>query len=130
MPSMMDYPLGNYDGAMLVTFLILAIAGGVLAYFFFMKKKSSDFKGKWKKVHEFLNFDSLVLSWLIPVLFVIAIIFDILLAFTNLFKGSIGMFFIYFIVLPIVSRLILEQIYILLKISKDVQTIRDNNKKK
>ena len=89
---------------------ILAIVGGILVYFLFVKAKTEP-KGKFAKwLKEFLSFKVMWIEPIMKVLYYIATIFVILFSFSYLALGGTGilMFFISLILGPVVVRILYE----------------------
>ena len=111
---------------------ILAIVGGILLYFLFVKSKNEP-KGKFAKwLKDFLNFR---IMWIEPILkcvYYIATIGTILISFGFLGYGGTGvlMFFMTLIFGPIVVRLIYEATMMFIMIWRNTRDIADNTAKK
>ena len=111
---------------------ILAIVGGILVYFLFVKSKNEP-KGKFAKwLKDFLSFK---IMWLEPILkcvYYIATILVILVSFGFLGYGGSGvlMFFITLILGPIVVRLGYEFAMMFIMIWRNTKDIADSTKKK
>lgn len=111
---------------------ILAIIGGVLLYFLFVKKKE-DPKNKFLKwLKDFLSFKIMWLEPILKVVYYIATIFVILFSFTFLSIGGFGVlaFFLCLIFGPIAIRLAYEMTMMFIMIWRNTQNISDNTKKK
>lgn len=123
-------PEGLYIWTSIAT--ILAIVGGILVYFLFVKSKNQP-KGKFAKwLKNFLNFK---IVWIEPILkcvYYIATIATILVPFGFLSYGGIGvpMFFCTLIFGPIVVRLIYEAAMMFVMIWRNTRDIADNTSKK
>ena len=111
---------------------ILAIVGGILTYFLFVKSKNEP-KGKFAKwLKDFLSFK---IMWLEPILkcvYYIATIMVILVSFGFLGYGGSGvlMFFITLILGPIGVRLMYEFAMMFIMIWRNTKNIADNTSKK
>ena len=111
---------------------ILAIVGGILTYFLFVKSKNEP-KGKFAKwLKDFLSFK---IMWLEPILkcvYYIATIMVILVSFGFLGYGGSGvlMFFITLILGPIGVRLMYEFAMMFIMIWRNTKDIADNTSKK
>lgn len=111
---------------------ILAIIGGILIYFLFVKSKTEP-KGKFTKwLKDFLSFK---IMWLEPILkcvYYIATIMVILVSFGFLGYGGSGvlMFFITLILGPIAVRLVYEFTIMFIMIWRNTKDIADNTSKK
>ena len=111
---------------------ILAIVGGVLLYFLFVKKKE-DPKGKFAKwLKDFLSFKIMWLEPILKMVYYILTIGCILTSFGFLGYGGNGvlMFFITLIGGPIVIRLGYELTMMFIMIWRNTRDIAENVKKK
>ena len=111
---------------------ILAIIGGILVYFLFVKSKTEP-KGKFAKwLKNFLSFKIMWLEPILKVVYYIATIFTILFSFIFLAHGGYGilMFFLFLILGPIAIRLLYEMTMMFIMIWRNTKDISDNTKKK
>lgn len=111
---------------------ILAIVGGILTYFLFVRSKK-DPKGKFTKWLK--NFLSFKIMWLEPILktvYYIATIATILISFGFLGYGGTGvlMFFCTLIFGPIVIRIMYEATMMFIMIWRNTRDIAENTSKK
>lgn len=109
--------------------LILAIIGGVLVYFLFVKAKQEP-KGKflvWLK--DFLAFKTMWIEPIMKVLYYIGTIFVVLASF-SLISVSFLSFILTLVLGPIIIRLLYEGAMMFIMIWHNTQTIADNTKKK
>lgn len=108
---------------------ILALVGGILVYFLFVKAKTEP-KGKFLKwLKDFLAFKIMWLEPILKVIYYIATIFVILFSFS--FIGVNFLVFLGFFVLgPIIIRLTYEMTMMFIMIWRNTQEIADNTKKK
>ena len=109
--------------------LILAIIGGVLVHFLFVKAKQEP-KGKflvWLK--DFLAFKTMWIEPIMKVLYYIGTIFVVLASF-SLISVSFLSFILTLVLGPIVIRLLYEGAMMFIMIWHNTQTIADNTKKK
>lgn len=107
---------------------ILAIVGGILIYFLFVKSKTQP-RGKfliWLK--DFLSFRTMWLEPLMKIFYYIATI-DVILASFTFISVSFLQFMAVLILGPIIVRLVYELIMMLIMIWRNSQTIADNTKK-
>ncbi|MBR2839755.1 DUF4282 domain-containing protein [Candidatus Saccharibacteria bacterium] len=116
--------------------LILAIIGGILVYFLFVKNKTTP-KGSFAKwLKNFLEFKIMWIEPILKVAYYIATIFIVLYSFS--FFGMVSymggtailMFFICLIFGPIVIRLAYELTMMFIMIWRNTQNISDNTAKK
>ena len=138
--SQSDYDaLYNAAGAMPEGFMvwagiagILAIVGGILLYFLFVRTKNEP-KGKFAKwLKDFLNFKIMWLEPILKVVYYIATIATILISFGFLGFGGTGvlMFFLTLILGPIFVRIMYEFTMMLIMIWRNTRDIADNTAKK
>ena len=116
--------------------LILAIVGGILVYFLFVKSKTEP-KGKFAKwLKDFLAFKIMWIEPILKVVYYIATIFVILFSFT--FLGTIGVsggfailaFFSCLILGPVAVRIAYEMTMMFIMIWRNTRDIAENTKKK
>ena len=108
---------------------ILAIIGGILTYFLFVKAKN-DPKNKflaWLK--NFLAFKTMWIEPIMKVVYYVETIFVILISFAFI-SESFLMFLAILVLGPIAVRLLYELIMMFIMIWRNTQDIADNTKKK
>lgn len=111
---------------------LLAVVGGILLYFLFVRNKTNP-KGKFTKwLKDFLSFK---IMWLEPILkcaYYIVTILVILVSFGFLSYGGVGvlMFIITLILGPILVRLGYEFTMMFVMIWRNTRDIAENTKKK
>ncbi len=111
---------------------ILAIIGGILVYFLFVKAKNEP-KGKFGKwLKDFLSFKIMWLEPILKVLYYIGTIFIILFSFSFLALGGAGvlMFFFCLILGPILVRVTYEFTMMFVMIWRNTRDIADTTCKK
>ena len=109
--------------------LILAIVGGILAYFLFVKAKQ-DPKNKFLKwLKDFLAFKTMWIEPIMKVFYYISTIFCILISFA-LISSSFLAFIITLVLGPIAIRLIYEATMMFIMIWRNTRDIAENTKKK
>ena len=111
---------------------IIAIVGGILVYFLFVKSKNEP-KGKFGKwLKEFLSFKVMWIEPILKVAYYVATIFVALFSFSFLALGGYGvlMFFLWLILGPIIVRLVYEASMMFIMIWRNTKDIADNTKKK
>ena len=107
--------------------LVLAIIGGILVYFLFVKSKT-EAKGKFLKwLKEFLAFKTMWIEGIIKVTYYIMTIFIVLSSF-GLISTSVLGFFITLILGPIIIRLIYEASIMFVMIWKNTADINKKMK--
>lgn len=116
--------------------LILAIVGGILVYFLFVRAKSEP-KGKFAKwLKDFLSFKVMWIEPILKVVYYIATIFIILYSFTFLgMMGLLGgtaflMFILTLILGPVVIRIIYEMTMMFIMIWRNTRDIAESKSKK
>lgn len=114
--------------------LILAIIGGILIYFLFIRGKNP-VKGKFAKwLKDFLSFKVMWIEPILKVVYYAATIYVMLLSFSFLGMGAGGygflMFLIFLIVVPIVIRLAYEAAMMFIMIWRNTRDIAENTEKK
>ena len=116
--------------------IILAIIGGILVYFLFVKSKTAP-KGKfltWLK--DFLAFKIMWIEPILKVVYYIATIFIILYSFTflgmmNILGGAAFLMFIMFLILgPVVIRIAYEMTMMFIMIWRNTRDIAESTAKK
>jgi hypothetical protein len=111
---------------------ILAVVGGVLTYFLFVKNKNTP-KGKFAKwLKDFLNFKIMWLEPILKIVYYILTIGCILVSFGFLSYGGAGviLFFMTLIGGPILIRLGYEMTMMFIMIWRNTRDIADNTAKK
>ena len=111
---------------------ILAIVGGILLYFLFVKKKDTP-KGKFAKwLKDFLSFKIMWLEPILKVFYYILTIGCILVSFGFLGYGGSGVLMFFFTLIggPILIRLGYEMTMMFIMIWRNTRDIAENTKKK
>ena len=112
--------------------MVLAIVGGILVYFLFVKAKEEP-KGKFLKwLKDFLSFKIMWIEPILKVVYYIATIFVVLVSFSFLALGGNGFLaFILCLVLgPIAIRIAYEATMMFIMIWRNTQDIADGAQKK
>lgn len=112
--------------------LVLAIVGGILVYFLFVKAKTEP-KGKFAKwLKDFLSFKIMWIEPILKVVYYVATIFTVLYSFTFLALGGYGflMFLMCLILGPIIIRIVYEATMMFIMIWRNTRDIAENTKKK
>lgn len=112
--------------------LVLAIVGGILVYFLFVKAKTEP-KGKFAKwLKDFLSFKIMWIEPILKVVYYIATIFTVLYSFTFLALGGYGflMFLMCLVLGPIIIRIVYEATMMFIMIWRNTRDIAENTKKK
>lgn len=117
-----------YAAMWMVVALILAIIGGILVYFLFIRNKNLKLSAGLKKLRDLLDFKIMVIEPILKILYLIMTIFVILASF-----GFITINFLSFILGlllgPVIVRLIYEASLMLVMIWKNTRIIADNTAK-
>lgn len=111
---------------------ILAIVGGILVYFLFVKSKNTP-KGKFAKwLKDFLSFKVMWIEPILKVVYYVATIFSVLYSFTFLALGGVGILLWLGVLIfaPILIRIAYEATMMFIMIWRNTQDISDNTKKK
>lgn len=123
-------------GIWLIIAAILAIIGGILVYFLFVKAKAEP-KGKFAKwLKEFLSFKIMWIEPILKVIYYIATIFVILYSFTyfgmfNIMGGMAILAWLLTLILgPIIVRLFYEMTMMFIMIWRNTRDIAENTNKK
>ncbi|MBR3116165.1 hypothetical protein IKF30_02975 [Candidatus Saccharibacteria bacterium] len=119
-------------GIWMIIAAILAIIGGILVYFLFVRSKNEP-KGKFLKwLKDFLAFKVMWIEPILKVVYYIATIYIILFSFSFLAMGGMGVlfFFICLIFGPIVVRLAYEMTMMFIMIWHNTRDIAENTKKR
>ena len=111
---------------------ILAVIGGILVYFLFVKAKTEP-KGKFAKwLKDFLSFKIMWIEPILKVVYYIATIFVILFSFSFLALGGTGVlaFFMCLVFGPIAVRLTYEMTMMFIMIWRNTRDIAESTVKK
>ena len=107
--------------------VILAIVGGILVYFLFVKNKAT-FSAKLEKLREILDFKKMYIETLLKISYYILTIYVVLGSF-SLVSISFVSFLLQLILGPVVIRIIYEASLIGIEIWKNTREIAKNTKK-
>ena len=119
-------------GIWMIIAAILAIVGGILVYFLFVKAKA-DPKGKFLKwLKDFLAFKIMWIEPILKVVYYIATIFIVLNSFSFLALGGNGvlMWLLTLVLGPIIIRVFYEATMMFIMIWRNTRDIAENTKKK
>ena len=108
--------------------LILAIIGGVLVYFLFIKGKDLKLSAGLQKLRDLLDFKIMLIEPILKILYLVITLFIMLSSFSLITVNFIG-FLLMFILGPIVVRIIYEASIMLVMIWKNTKIIADNTAK-
>ena len=107
--------------------IILAIVGGILVYFLFVKNKTK-YSKKLETLREILDFKKMFIEVLIKILYYICTIYIILGSF-SLVSVSFVSFLLQLVFGPIIIRIVYEAILVTIEIWKNTTEIAKNTKK-
>lgn len=119
-------------GVWFIIAAILAIIGGILIYFLFVKAKTEP-KGKFAKwLKDFLSFKIMWIEPILKVIYYIATIFIILFSFSYLSLGGYGflMFILTLVLGPVLIRIVYEATMMFIMIWRNTRDIAANTEKK
>ena len=108
---------------------VLAVIGGILVYFLFIKKDNKGLSKKLVTLKELLDFRIMIIEPILKVLYLIGTIYVILVSFSFI-SVSFLLFLVILILGPIVIRLVYEGFLIMIMIWKNTKEINDNIKAK
>ena len=109
--------------------LILAIIGGVLVYFLFVKGKNLKLSPTLKKIRDLLDFKVMLIEPILKIVYLISTIFVILVSFSAISQNFL-LFLLILILGPVFIRLIYEASLILVMIWKNTKQISENTSQK
>ena len=119
---------GNPAAIWTIIAAVLALVGGILTYFLFVKSKTEP-KGRFVKwLKDFLSFKTMWIEPLMKIVYYVLTIFVVLGAFAYIATDAIT-FFAMLIGGPIVVRLSYELVMMFIMIWRNTQTIADNTKR-
>ena len=101
---------------------VLAVIGGILVYFLFIKKDNKGLSKKLVTLKELLDFRIMIIEPILKVLYLIGTIYIILFSFS--FIGQSFLLFLIVLILgPIIIRLVYEGFLIMIMIWKNTKEI-------
>lgn len=118
----------TYTAMWTIVSLILAIIGGILIYFLFIKAKDLKLSDGLQKLRDLLDFKIMLIEPILKVLYLIVTIFIMLSSFSLITINFLG-FLLMFILGPLVVRVIYEISLMFLMIWKNTKIIADNTAK-
>ena len=114
------------DSTWIIISAVIAIFGGIFAYFMFVANKDSEkYTGGVAWLHSFLNFKKLFIEGILKVMYLVTALFITLSSFSFI-SVSIASFFLYLIVGNVVARISYELLLMLITI---VNNTTDINRK-
>ncbi len=117
-----------YTAMWTVVSLILAIIGGILVYFLFIKGKDLKLSAGLQKLRDLLDFKIMLIEPILKILYLVITLFIMLSSFSLITVNFLG-FLLMFILGPIVVRIIYEASIMFLMIWKNTKIIADNTAK-
>ena len=105
---------------------VLAVIGGILVYFLFIKKDNKGLSKKLVTLKELLDFRIMIIEPILKVLYLIGTIYVILVSFSFI-SVSFLLFLVILILGPIVIRLVYEGFLIMIMIWKNTKEIAQKN---
>lgn len=106
--------------------LILAIIGGILTYFLFIKNKNK-FSEKLEIVRDLLDFKIMIIEPILKILYLIITIYIVLISF-NLISVHFLAFILFLLIGVVVTRLIYEACLVMIMIWKNTKEINEKLK--
>ena len=107
---------------------VLAIVGGILVYFLFVKGKTEP-KGKFAKwLKDFLAFKTMWIEAIVKVLYYIGTIFAILVSFAFISTSFVS-FLLCLVLGPVLIRLVYEGVIMFIMVWRNTSDIAKNTKK-
>lgn len=119
-------------GIWLIIASILAIVGGILVYFLFVKAKAEPKNKFLKWLKDFLSFKVMWIEPILKVVYYIATIFIVLNSFSFLALGGNGvlMWLATLVLGPVILRVLYEATMMFIMIWRNTRDIADNTNKK
>ena len=117
-----------YAAMWTVVSLILAIIGGVLVYFLFIKGKDLNLSAGLTKLRDLLDFKIMLIEPILKILYLVITIFVILISF-NFITINFLSFLLTLLLGPVIVRIIYEASLMLVMIWKNTKIIADNTAK-
>lgn len=119
-------------GIWLIIASILAVVGGILVYFLFVKAKAEPKNKFLKWLKDFLSFKVMWIEPILKVVYYIATIFIVLNSFSFLALGGNGvlMWLATLVLGPVILRVLYEANMMFIMIWRNTRDIADNAKKK
>ncbi len=117
-----------YTAMWTVVSLILAIIGGILVYFLFIKGKDLKLSAGLQKLRDLLDFKIMLIEPILKILYLVITLFIMLSSFSLITVNFLG-FLLMFILGPIAVRIIYEASLMFLMIWKNTKIIADNTDK-
>ena len=115
-------------GIWMIIAAIIALVGGILVYFLFVKSKNEP-KGKFAKwLKDFLAFKIMWIESLLKIIYYIATIYVVLASF-SMINFSFLSFLLMLILGPVLIRLAYEGLMMFIMIWRNTQDIANNTKK-
>ena len=116
-------------GIWMIIALVLAIVGGILTHFLFVKGKVEPKNKFLKWLKDFLAFKTMWIESIVKVFYYIATIFCVLFSF-SMISYSFVAFIIMLVLMPVVLRVAYEAVIMFIMIWRNTRDIAENTKKK
>lgn len=128
-----NYGYGFYDSTSFsevwaILSIILAIIGGVLIYFLFIRRNDLKLSDGLNKLKDILDFKIMVIEPVLKILYLVITIYTVLMAFSFL-PVNFLVFLLTLILGPIIIRIIYEAALMLIMIWKNTKIIAENTGK-
>ena len=117
-----------YAAMWTVVSLILAIIGGVLVYFLFIKGKDLNLSAGLTKLRDLLDFKIMLIEPILKILYLVITIFVILISF-NFITTNFLSFLLTLLLGAVIVRIIYDASLMLVMIWKNTKIIADNTAK-
>ncbi len=111
------------DSTWLTISLVLAIVGGIVAYFLFVCKKNNSKSPFLKWLHSFLNFRKFIISAILKIMYICTAIFITLGSFAFIRVG-VAQFFLILLVGNLVARITYEATLMFITLVNNSSEIR------
>ena len=123
--SVSSVPASSDPGVWMIISFVLAIVGGIVAYFLFTSKKNNgEYKGFVAWLHSFLRFDKMMIEALLKIVYLVLAIFITLSSFAMISSSFLG-FLLYLTVGNIVLRMIFEFSILGIQLWKNTTEIKE-----
>ncbi|HBA37917.1 MAG TPA: hypothetical protein DCY94_04275 [Firmicutes bacterium] len=104
---------------------VLALVGGIVAYFMFVADKKGRYTGFVAWLHDFLNFKTFFINMVLKILYIVSTLFITLSSFSFI-SVSVATFFLWLILGNIINRVVYEFVLMFLTLVNNTTEI--NNK--
>lgn len=123
--SVSSIPASSDPGVWMIISFVLAIVGGIVAYFLFTSKKNNgEYKGFVAWLHSFLRFDKMMIEALLKIVYLVLALFITLSSFAMISTSFLG-FLLYLVIGNIVLRMIFEFSILGIQLWKNTTEIKE-----